>query len=37
MNSKYMAYLEQPPVIKPLWKAALYTTISNLDNDEIIQ
>ena len=26
--------MEQAPVHKPLWKVALYTTISNVDNNE---
>ena len=33
-NLNYYSKMEQAPVHKPLWKAALYTTISNLDNDE---
>ena len=33
-NLNYNSKMEQAPVHKPLWKAALYTTISNLDNDE---
>ncbi|MBR2886294.1 MAG: recombinase family protein [Clostridia bacterium] len=33
-NLNYNSKMEQAPIHKPLWKAALYTTISNLDNDE---
>lgn len=34
INSKYKAYLEQPPVIKPLWRAALYIRLSKEDGDK---
>lgn len=34
INSKYTTYLEQPPVIKPLWKAALYIRLSKEDGDK---
>lgn len=34
INSKYAAYLEQPPVIKPLWRAALYIRLSKEDGDK---
>ena len=34
INSKYATYLEQPPVIKPLWKAALYIRLSKEDGDK---
>lgn len=34
INSKYATYLEQPPVIKPLWRAALYIRLSKEDGDK---
>lgn len=34
INSKYAAYLEQPPVFKPLWRAALYIRLSKEDGDK---
>ena len=33
-NLNYNSKMEQAPIHKPLWKAALYTTISNVDNNE---
>ena len=34
MDSKYAAYSEQPPVFKPLWRAALYIRLSKEDGDK---
>ena len=34
INSKYATYLEQPPVINPLWRAALYIRLSKEDGDK---
>ena len=33
-NLNYNSNKEHAPVHKPLWKVALYTTISNVDNNE---
>lgn len=34
INSEYMAYLEQPPVFKIQWRAALYIRLSKEDGDK---
>ena len=34
INSKYATYLEQSPVFKPLWRAALYIRLSKEDGDK---
>ncbi len=34
INSKYATYLEQPPVYKVLWRAALYIRLSKEDGDK---
>ena len=34
INAKYATYLEQPPVFKVIWKAALYIRLSKDDGDK---